>query len=265
MSDDGMARLRSIGVVRRARGYRLYTNDGRRLLDLFQDGGWAILGHGNSEAVREARNAAERGLTTRLASPYHDRLVKAVRVLLPDAAVVRVYRNADRAMAILSEWLGRPVTTADVADPAMGQQGKIALWRPFLPASHAARILLPVLPAAGDSPPQVVVVDADDAPPSDLVAPYRLAALSRATYDLARASAPEPLDLPGFTPSGPYLIPTTHGAAYGRWFEFFLSEGVLLSPWDTVPSIIPAERSPGETALLRRVAAYAVQSEAHHG
>lgn len=264
MSDQGEARLLKMGAVGRARGYRLYTTDGRRLIDLYQDGGRAILGHGSSRSTLAARNAAERGLVARLPSVYHDRLVRAVRSLIPGAAVVRVYRSMERALAALSAWLGRPLTFADVADPALGDEGEISLWRPFLSSRAPCRILLPVLPFAGD-PPQVVVADSEDAPPSELVAPYQLAGLARAAYDLAAAPVPQALDLPGFRAVGPYLVPSVSGEAYARRFSVFLKEGVLLSPWDSVPSIVPAESSSGERALLRRVSAYAVQSEAIDG
>ena len=40
-----------VPVIRRARGYRLYGFDGRRCLDLFQDGGRAVLGHRFGPAV----------------------------------------------------------------------------------------------------------------------------------------------------------------------------------------------------------------------
>lgn len=271
--EDGYELLRAIGPVRRARDYRLYTQNGKRLLDLCQDGGLAILGHRSPRLTLAFKNALERGVTTALPSVYLERLETAVRRLVPEAICIRVYRNLDRACAVLSAWLDRPITLPDIADPVLTARGDTWFWRPFLPSERLlpvvralsgveGGVVLPVLPSLGESPPQVVLFGKEGAPPSDLVAPMRLAALVRGVYDLAAAMEPAPLALPGFRHVGPYLVPSTDGEQYRRRFERFLEEGILLSPCASIPSILPAVRSRGEEALLGRVAAYAVQSEA---
>jgi glutamate-1-semialdehyde aminotransferase len=65
---------RLIPPINRARDYRLYTQDGRRLVDLWQYGGRAVLGHNPPGVLRELKNSAERGLFVPLPHPRDKRL-----------------------------------------------------------------------------------------------------------------------------------------------------------------------------------------------
>ena len=59
MNNDSL--LRTVPHVLRDRGWRLYTQQGR-LIDLWQYGGRAILGHNPPGMLRAIKNNAERGL-----------------------------------------------------------------------------------------------------------------------------------------------------------------------------------------------------------
>jgi len=109
--------LRRIGPVRRARGYRLYTAGGRRILDLYQDGGRAILGHGGGGIVTAFKSGLERGPNSPLPSVYTGRLQAAVGDLIPECRVIRVFSNSERALSAISHWLSRRVSQVDVHDP----------------------------------------------------------------------------------------------------------------------------------------------------
>ena len=60
--DNGRALLRLVPAVLRARNFRLYTAGGRRLVDLWLNGGAAVLGHTPPALLRELKNTASRGL-----------------------------------------------------------------------------------------------------------------------------------------------------------------------------------------------------------
>ena len=115
--------LRRIGPVRRARGYRLYTGGGRRILDLYQDGGRAILGHGGGGIVTAFKSGLERGPNSPLPSVYTGRLQAAVGDLIPECRVIRVFSNSERALSAISRWLSRRVSPADVHDPVWSVDG----------------------------------------------------------------------------------------------------------------------------------------------
>ena len=76
--------LRLLPRVLRARDFHLYLEGGRRLLDLWLQGGRAILGHKPPNVVKELKNAAERGLFTPLPHPLEKRFLKALGEFFPD-------------------------------------------------------------------------------------------------------------------------------------------------------------------------------------
>jgi hypothetical protein len=84
--------LNLLPVVLRARDFRLYTQGGGRLVDLWQGGGGAILGHTPPGVLRSLKNCASRGLFTPLPHPQEGRLLKALTRILPNRAF-RLYRD----------------------------------------------------------------------------------------------------------------------------------------------------------------------------
>jgi hypothetical protein len=143
------ALLRSLPVIRRARDFRLYTEDGRRLTDLWQYGGHAILGHTPPAVLRELKNAASRGLFAPFPGCYEGRLIKALSRLFP-GRLVRLYAGeASLRLALVRAGYDASAPFRDPAFPASGTvsppPGKTppTLWRPFLEDP------LPTKPAAG--------------------------------------------------------------------------------------------------------------------
>ena len=105
--------LREMPQVLRARDYRLYTRGGGRLVDLWQNGGAAILGHSPQALLRELKNTAGRGLYAPLPHFLEARFTKALAGLFP-GRTFRVYASPPPALEALL-------------------QNKIAaFWRPFL-------------------------------------------------------------------------------------------------------------------------------------
>jgi hypothetical protein len=220
--ESGLALLRTLPPVLRAREFRLYTQnrrkEGGRLTDLWQNGGGAILGHKPPAILREFKNAADCGLLSPLPHPLEKRLLKALDRLFP-RRIFRIYAPGT-APAGLWEAAGFPPPGA-IADPALpprsgGGPAEAALWRPFLgepplAAPEHVPVLIPLLPGLGwaqDRPlgPLILAVDpaakfgppapggansapetACPVPPPDRIPPALLAALTRGICDLIAA------------------------------------------------------------------------------
>jgi hypothetical protein len=255
--------------VRRARGFRLYDSSGRRYLDLFQDGGAAILGHRSAGTVREMKDALSRGLAARLPSRYEGRLLKILGGLFPSYRRFGLYSCLHSCLEAVSRFLGASVGPGDVRDPAVeasrGTNGPpVSFWRPFLERSAAteAEVLIPLLPQAGAGTviPACFKGDLPEGlPGSDLIPPYILCGTLRAMTDLSRCPSRDPALLrkvegaPGWRSNGPYLEALCGASDYPSVFRSFLDEGVLLCPVFPGPSILPGEASAGEIRKLARL------------
>jgi hypothetical protein len=269
-------------VINRARDYRLYTQNGKRIVDLWQYGGRAILGHNPPGVLRELKNSAERGLFVPLPHPRDKRLEQALAALFPGRAF-RVYTDEASLRRALAA-AGFPAPD-DFPDPALSAvdafDGSVpALWRPFLTAplfpghigeSGAASIqeklsrcpvLIPVLPLPWPGAPQVLALEADIAdrfPSSDLISPPVLAAAARSVLDLA-AVLPVREKAPAFQKK--FSIDLCKWQVRGLYIKYkeanfpdsvrskFLSRGFLLPPTCRDPVILPGLLSPGEEAKL---------------
>jgi len=275
-----------IPEVRRARGCRLYTADGGRFVDLWQDGGAAILGRSAPGLLTVLKDTASRGLLSPLPHPSGRRFESALARLFPGSAF-RVYADSCAADAALSGAGYDSRGLAGFSDPAMADsalgdsgpedasdKGPCSLWRPWLdavpdPAAH--RILSPVLPLPWPCRPIVLVLAPGDAgafPPSDLLAPVVLAGAARAVHDLAAAlpvrrlrafrSIETVLSASPWARNGVYLRlrDPRDAERYDAYFGYFLSAGFLLPPRPSSPLILPAELSPGEAASLARALSF---------
>jgi hypothetical protein len=282
---DGRELLRLTPPVLRARAFRLYTQGGGRLVDLWQEGGRAVLGHNPPAVLRELKNSAERGLFAAFPHPQEGRLLKALSRLLPGRNF-RLYAgraSLDRAL----ETAGFPRDASEpFPDPAFpspeapdpDHHAGPALWRPFLegtsgpiaaPAAPipATPVLIPVLPW----PLSPLAAALDPAlegrfPPSDIISPVILAAAARAVYDLIasgnRGGRPvypkinralygrSGQDRRPWRCRGIYLSPRDPGIVWETLFRRFLEGGFLIPPGPGEPLILPGILSPGEEAKL---------------
>jgi hypothetical protein len=277
--------LRLLPRVVRSRDFRLYTQDGRRLVDLWQNNGAAILGHTHTGILRELKNAAERGLYAPLPHSQEQRFLKALAALLPGMS----FRLCRGEAALL-----RALGTASLPDPAvetdMPPPPAAILWRPFLDSAPPAdRPLIPVLPQPWPdalsvlalppvpiktalSPPDSQLIPSTvltaatktalSPPDSQLIPPTILAAATRGVYGLiaARTTRGRPLypriekalDERKWRRRGIYLCRdgATDDEAYAALFRLFLEQGFLLPPSPAYPLILPGALSPGEEAKL---------------
>lgn len=267
----GCSLLKLLPNILRARDYRLYTQDGRRLVDLWLNGGAAVLGHTPPNVLRELKNAASRGLYSPLPHFSQGRFIKALLKIFPGYSF-RLFAAPPQELETLIK------------------NGEASLWRPFANpksplevADNAPPLLVPVLPGVqgwkNDLPVGLCITAAKSKnllemlPPGDVLSgdifpPILLTAASRGIYDII-AAAPERANpaLPKIEKTlqknissadafwrreGIYLYykkkpaAETHEAVFRR----FLDAGFLFPPVLSHPLILPASLSAGEEAKL---------------
>ncbi|MDR0550967.1 MAG: hypothetical protein LBG72_02990 [Spirochaetaceae bacterium] len=255
--------LTDAGIIRRARGWRLYTGDGRRLIDLWQDGGRALLGHTQNAVLRELKNHSERGLFAPFPSYAGAHFYKALRALFPNASGFSILNCA---LFDVKAVLGYP------------------LWRPFSMEDEAALhepVFVPVLPFPLAPVVAVYTGGAKPEPANAACSPVLLAAATRAVYNLIAAGArgavqfgkvnsalkkAEERGTSLWRRDGIYLrykesadacvsadMPAADTGITPRYLMLcraFLAGGFLPPPSPFYPFILPGEMSAGEEAKL---------------
>lgn len=288
------ARLRRLPPVSRAREHRLYTADGKRWIDLWADGGRALLGHRPGGVGLRIKNELDRGLYAPYPGRWEKRLEKQLFRLFPGYSHVSFFASEERALALLPPGEqpldpldlpgGGPGNTAAAsgADGAEPRRLSGALWgRPLLPGHPVAEMCFPILPLSGLGGVQPVLFSDNysELPPSDLVSPLLLAALTRVSLILGsmqeeeqealRQTAPPVLDSGAvnnhskerktrislfcadiWDKRGPYMLFRGDEQAYSEYFELMFSRRVLIAPGLKRPSIFPASAAEKELRLL---------------
>lgn len=257
-----------VPVIARARGYRLYTTRGTRLLDLYQNGGHGILGHRAYKLTSTLKNVISRGQIFDLPSVYTQRLIRAVSFLLPEYHSFRVYASLERLLQAAGGFLKREVKGEEFGDPALENWSSAgadaSLWRPFLAPEQEQRVrrkllLVPVLPFSTGGVPRVLCFKhriPDNFYPSDTISPFLLAGTTRAVYDLRKYQRPawsgdrKKIEV-NWHSQGIYLSPRFSEPVYRIVYNDFLAGGILLSPRYPGPCCLPREVSPGEISKLR--------------
>jgi hypothetical protein len=263
-ANSGYPLLKQMPVVLRARGFRLYTQDGRRLIDLWLNGGAAILGHTPPNVLREIKNTGGRGLYAPFPHFTEGRYLKALSKLFPGRSF-RLYAAPPPELSVLFN------------------TGEAKLWRPFsnpespFAVTENAPVIIPILPGVqfwrGGLPLGLCVLAAESArcfdsggqfaqfPESENLSPVLLAAAARGLYDIMaapdRANPQFPriekaLEKSPWQRTGIYLHLKEKPEA-GDWsslFHKFMEAGFLLPPSPSFPLILPGELSPGEEAKL---------------
>lgn len=251
-------------TVKRARGYRLYDHRGLRYLDMYQNGGHAILGHRAGSICRAMKNVISTGCVFDLPSSAERKAHRALSSLFPEFEVFRIFASVGGALNAVSQYVKRNIAWHELPEPWDVSVGdRVVRWRPFVSFSPGpeADILIPVLPfSVGGAPVAVCFrnVSADRVPSSEIVSPVLLEGAARAIHDLvgAEPSSDEPIvryDAGTWKLVGSYLIPQTSRETYEERFRLFLEERVLLSPSYPAPSIIPRVMSVGERLRMEKL------------
>ncbi|MCL2720997.1 MAG: hypothetical protein FWD47_06620 [Treponema sp.] len=254
--------LRQTPNVLRARGFRLYTEGAKRLIDLWLNGGAAVLGHTPSNILRELKNTASRGLYAPFPHFTESRFLKALFKLFPGCSF-RIYACAPFELKKLFN------------------EGNVKLWRPFTDPSSPFKtddvpVFIPVIPGIQtwrDGLPAGLCIagaklqeNLSQLPPSDLLPPIQLAVACRGIYDIIAQPQRAKPKLPRtekalknsqskWQRQGIYLT-LKEKPAHQEWetlFHKFLEAGFLLPPASSFPLILPGELSDGEDAKLAAI------------
>jgi len=251
--------LKQIPAVLRARGFRLYTQGGR-LIDLWQNGGSAVLGHTPPNLLHEMKNTASRGLYAPFPHFTEGRFIKALSQLFPGYSF-RLYAAPPPELASLFNC------------------GAACLWRPFVntesPFAAEEPLLIPALPCIHtwrNSLPTGLCIAAaktenqlEQLPASEILSPVLLAMAARGVYDLLASVQRGKPALPrtikaiktgkNWQRRGIYLSLKKEPSpeTWSVLFRQFLEAGFLLPPVPSQPVILPGELSPGEDAKLASV------------
>src|SRR6056297_3731235 len=88
--------LGNIPPVRRARGYYLYSYEGKRILDFYQNKGAAVLGHRPKNLSLHIKNLISKGLWADYPSVESARLLKKLHEVFPNFKSFRWYRDNEQ-------------------------------------------------------------------------------------------------------------------------------------------------------------------------
>lgn len=240
-----------IPEIKRSRDYRLYDFNGGRYLDLFLDGGRAVLGHKHGRSVLMMKNSLEKGLAASYPGVWDKRLKKQLKMLYPEITGVSVVFSGCLTAA------GRDGSEPGAAVPVL---------RPFEFESLEAagfsdapfEVLLP-LPGSGAYRVICTTGAADALPAADAVPQYIYSGLCRAAADLKLFAADaKPGVWAAFNSKlwerrGPWLYPILSGEQYAAIFDAFLKRGMLLSPDPELPSCAPYRFTMGEIKPIKEV------------
>jgi len=267
---SGLFLLKQTPNILRVRGYRLYAEGGKRLVDLWLNGGAAVLGHTPPNLLREIKNTASRGLYAPLPHFTEGRFIKALSKLFPgyvyrfyaappaellekkDLKFWRPYTNPENPFAVNDTPLFIPVL-----------QG-IQTWRNWSSADLENELPYGLcVVAAQHKTTQTDENLLEQLPPNDMLPPVLLSIATRGIHDLLAAPQRAKPNLPRIIKAlkdknsiwkrqGIYLT-LKEKPAQGEWntlFNKFLEAGFLLPPTSTHPLILPGELSDGEEAKL---------------
>ena len=285
ITNSDFSLLHFVPDVLRARGYRFYLSNGKRLVDLWLNGGAAVLGHTPSNMLNELKNTASRGLYAPYPHFTKNRFLKALSKLFPGRCF-RIYAAPPQELSsIFSNDISANLKPNTQNVPVIAR-----LWRPFeCPtnpfAADDTTLLVPVLPGIqtwrNGLPLGLCVIAVKSEvntvhqekeiqlktgerfilPESDELSPITYALATRGIYDLLaspeRAKPVYPrlnkaLKESQWQKKGIYLEfkEKVTLQVWKELFHRFLEAGFLLPPDPSFPLILPGELSDGEEAKL---------------
>ncbi len=136
-------------LIKRARGFFLYTEDGHRLIDLWQYGGYSLLGHNPDGLLASIKAAAARGLYGPMPSVWEGRLRRSLKRLFPGFPAIYIEAGAATETR---EALGldSPAAWLDPSSSAIPKGADKAFWRPWAPFPELDEaypaLIRPILP-----------------------------------------------------------------------------------------------------------------------
>jgi len=266
--------------LKSARGYRLYGADGRRYIDFYQNGGYAMTGHRPAEVLQALKSSAARGLWAEYPSGWQYRAEQMLKQLLPFADKVFLYPNEETVLKDVSAYYQAPVKIRETPAGFWEDEEKngktagedeavpITRWRPFgldpageesLAAGEMGELFIPLVPFPGRFLPVPVCgvkgcgfspsIEQENSPVLCTLM-VKSIAQTRKLIDECNPDRWRAFDLTGVKRSGPYLRFDGGEEQYAELYRKMLEEGVLLPPDRNIPAIIPPEYTSGEIKPL---------------
>lgn len=241
------------GAVKRARGCFLYTAKGERLVDLYLEGGRALLGWGGSSSFTMLKNVLSRGLTGSYKTDFSYRVKKAASVLLNSNRQTYYFNSLEKAQKWVSEAFGlksvvyRPWNFEEIN---YSEEKAVILVPPFAWAEEIFIVCI-----AEDLASQEKIMCADSIKLPSCVEE----GISRSIYDLIKALQEreekqffiyDKALLPYFERKGPYLISKVPEQRYDDFVKHCLDCGIVINPCYDGLSIIPFGADKGVFAKL---------------
>lgn len=230
--------------IKRARGHRLYTHTGEKILDLSMDGGRAVIGHRPNGLSLTLKNSIERGIYVDNGSEFEGRLKKDLSKRFPKHPYIYLLEHR----IFLEHYLKEAVS-----DPLLGKKGsdRATVWRPFLETPEV-EILEVLYPLPGLNTTSVIVSKTALELPSHKISPVLLSGILRSLYDFDMVMKNfsrekyEPFhNLKNVNIIPPYMTLNCSDELYTTLLERSEEVGVLLNPEDKVV-ILPPDYSKGE-------------------
>ena len=253
------------GPVKRARGYRIYTQNGKRILDFYQDGGKSLLGSRPKGVSLALKKEIEKGCFSSFPSSYEKRVIKAVARLAGTGSFSgALFQSVRDLMDYISAVEKRECVIREYimfAEKSETSAAKDAcFWHPFSPLSLASlldscRYVIPLLPFPGNFSPAVLLSKPARVATPVPVPPVLLSGLEAAANALIPFIASSPYTHwekhlhrieKIWKISTPYLQPLYSEEKHDFVFRTFLENGILVQPEFSMISALPAEISEGE-------------------
>lgn len=228
--------------ITRARGYYLYTSDGRRFLDMYLEEGRLIMGHRQSGYGLALKNNVDRGLFSPFPSRYTHRLKRAVQDIFGREKHVYLFSDSFSAEAALR--------MEDIE------------YRTLRPAEmpDGEGVFVFILPVPEAFAPGAVVSSEKLDLEEDLISPVIAAGAEKGVRNyISFLKENHPFD-PGselkaalseiWDIDGPYLTSKLSPSDYAELFGKALEAGIVLSPYQGIPSVIPPTLSENDLRKL---------------
>ena len=212
--------LDRLPVISRARDYRLYSSSGKRIVDFYQDGGNAVLGHRVPGISLTMKQALDKGVLFYCRTSYDSRLKKAVEIMAGRDVSFSVFPGDDALFASLNRTVppffpARTEENKDTEKKTDKLTGKkdvykninvftgtdtissdntdTAFWRPLSGDSLDLLLkkylfVIPAVPFPGSISPRMVLSRSSSLPAGGNVSPVALAPFIRAVYRLINSS-----------------------------------------------------------------------------
>lgn len=230
--------------IKRARGHRLYTTCGKRIIDLSMDNGRAVIGHRPNGLSLTIKNSIDRGIYASYDSIYVNRLIKYIKNTFSEYKHVTILKYEEKIESFFNTTISDPL----IEDCS---NSLVAYWRPFIESPKCNNLVL-LYPLPGLNSVSILISKEKLELESDNISPILLSGILRSFYDydieykkfnkddfLVYGSIKDSILKP------PYLILNKDNAQYKKLYEEGLKSDILIN--DKTPILVLSnEFSKGE-------------------